>query len=134
LQDGIIMAIVVIFLLLAANFQSFRLSLVILSIIPGIIAGSFLLLLITGKTLNIQSYMGGIMAIGVSVANAILFITQAERYRREKQQNPYLKGIKDRVRPILMTSIAMIAGMIPMALGFGEGGDQTSPLGIAVIG
>jgi multidrug efflux pump subunit AcrB len=134
LQNGIIMAIVVIFLLLAANFQSFRLSLVILSIIPGIIAGSFLLLLITGKTLNIQSYMGSIMAIGVSVANAILFVTQAEKHRREKQENPYLHGIKDRIRPILMTSFAMIAGMTPMALGLGEGGDQTSPLGIAVIG
>jgi multidrug efflux pump subunit AcrB len=134
LQNGIIMAIAVIFLLLAANFQSFRLSLVILSIIPGIIAGSFLLLMITGKTLNIQSYMGGIMAIGVSVANAILFVTQAEKYRREKHQNPYLNGIKDRIRPILMTSFAMIAGMVPMALGLGEGGDQTAPLGIAVIG
>ena len=78
--------------------------------------------------------MGSIMAIGVSVANAILFITQAEKYRRDKQNNPYLHGIKDRIRPILMTSFAMIAGMIPMALGLGEGGDQTAPLGIAVIG
>jgi multidrug efflux pump subunit AcrB len=134
LQNGIIMAIVVIFLMLAVNFQSFRISFVILSIIPGIVAGSFLLLLITGKTLNIQSYMGSIMAIGVAIANAILFITQAEKYRREKQQNPYMYGIRDRIRPILMTSFAMIAGMIPMALGLGEGGDQTAPLGIAVIG
>jgi multidrug efflux pump subunit AcrB len=134
LQNGILIAIVVIFLMLAVNFQSFRISLVILSIIPGIIAGSFLLLLITGKTLNIQSYMGSIMAIGVAVANAILFVTQAERHRREKQKSPYLYGIRDRIRPILMTSFAMIAGMIPMALGLGEGGDQTAPLGIAVIG
>lgn len=134
LQNGILIAIVVIFLLLAVNFQSFRLSFLILCIIPGIIAGSLLLLWLTGKTLNIQSYMGMIMAIGVAVANAILFITQAERYRAEKQTEPYLKGIKDRIRPILMTSLAMIAGMLPMALGIGEGGDQTSPLGMAVIG
>jgi multidrug efflux pump subunit AcrB len=134
LQNGILIAVVVIFLMLAVNFQSFRISLVIISIIPSIIAGSFLLLLITGKTLNIQSYMGSIMAIGVAVANAILFVTQAEKYRFASQQNAYLLGIKDRIRPILMTSFAMIAGMIPMALGLGEGGDQTAPLGTAVIG
>jgi multidrug efflux pump subunit AcrB len=134
LQQGILLAIVVIFLMLAVNFQSFRLSLIVISIIPGIIAGSFLLLWICGKTLNIQSYMGCIMAIGVAVANAILFVTQAEKYRREKIKEPYLPGIKNRIRPIIMTSFAMIAGMIPMALGLGEGGDQTSPLGTAVIG
>jgi multidrug efflux pump subunit AcrB len=134
LQNGILLAIVVIFLLLAVNFQSFRLSLVIISVIPGILAGSLLLLWICGKTLNIQSYMGCIMAIGVAIANAILFVTQAETHRREKLSEPYLRGIKDRIRPILMTSLAMIAGMIPMALGLGEGGDQTSPLGTAVIG
>jgi multidrug efflux pump subunit AcrB len=134
LGTGLLMAIIVIFLLLAANFQSFRLSLVIIAIIPGIIAGSLLLLSITGKTLNIQSYMGAIMAMGVAVANAILFITQAERYRREKNHDAYLLGISDRIRPILMTSLAMIAGMLPMAFGLGEGGDQTAPLGVAVIG
>ncbi|GAC1300642.1 MAG: efflux RND transporter permease subunit [Mucilaginibacter sp.] len=134
LQNGILLAIVVIFLLLAVNFQSFRLSLVIIAVIPGILAGSLLLLWICGKTLNIQSYMGCIMAVGVAVANAILFVTQAEKHRLEKMHDPYLQGIKDRIRPILMTSLAMIAGMIPMALGLGQGGDQTSPLGTAVIG
>jgi multidrug efflux pump subunit AcrB len=134
LQNGILLAIVVIFLLLAVNFQSFRLSLVIIAVIPGILAGSLLLLWLCGKTLNIQSYMGCIMAVGVAVANAILFVTQAEKHRGEKLHEPYLQGIKDRIRPILMTSLAMIAGMIPMALGLGEGGDQTSPLGTAVIG
>lgn len=134
LQRGLLLAIVIIFLLLAVNFQSFRLSLIIIGIVPGIIAGSLLLLVICGKSLNIQSYMGCIMAIGVAIANAILFVTQAEKYRREKQTNPYLPGIKDRIRPILMTSLAMIAGMMPMSLGLGEGGDQTSPLGTAVIG
>lgn len=134
LQNGIFVAIVVIFLMLAINFQSFRTSLIVISVIPGILTGSFLLLWITGKTLNIQSYMGCIMAIGVAVANAILFVTQAEKYRREQAEQPYLDGIRDRVRPIVMTGMAMIAGMIPMSLGLGEGGDQVSPLGIAVIG
>lgn len=134
LQNGILMAVVVILLLLAANFQSFPLSFTVVSTVPAVIAGSFLLLFITGRTLNIQSFMGCIMAIGVSVANAILFVTNAESYRKQSKDGAAVNGISNRLRPILMTSCAMIAGMIPMALGFGEGGDQTSPLGIAVIG
>ncbi len=133
---GLLLAIVIIFLLLAANFQSFNLSLAILSTVPAVLAGSFLLLSLTGKTLNIQSFMGSIMAIGVAVANAILLITNAEFLRRKKTPdlNIGLEAARNRLRPILMTSLAMIAGMIPMAIGIGEGGDQTSPLGIAVIG
>src|SRR5258706_2259988 len=133
---GLLLAIVIIFLLLAANFQSFNLSLAILSTIPSVIAGSFLLLWLTGKSLNIQSFMGSIMAIGVAIANAILLITNAEFLRKQKVENVNigLEASRNRLRPILMTSLAMIAGMIPMAIGFGEGGDQTSPLGIAVIG
>lgn len=135
LGTGLLLAVVVIFLLLSANFQSFRQSLIILSTIPAVIAGSFLLLFLTGKTLNIQSFMGCIMAIGVSVANAILLITNAETFRkRDHLGNAGMEAGKNRLRPILMTSMAMIAGMIPMSIGFGEGGDQTAPLGIAVIG
>ncbi|QEM03819.1 efflux RND transporter permease subunit [Mucilaginibacter rubeus] len=134
LQTGVLLAIVVIFLLLAVNFQSFRISLIVIGIIPGVLTGCFLLLWLTGKTLNIQSYMGCIMAIGVAVANAILFIKQAENYRKLRTKNSFLIGIRDRTRPILMTGLAMIAGMVPMASGIGEGGDQTAPLGIAVIG
>lgn len=134
LQNGILLAVLVILLILAANFQSFSLSLAVVSTVPAVVAGSLLLLLVTGKTLNIQSFMGCIMAIGVSVANAILFVTNAESYRRQSKENSATLGIANRLRPILMTSCAMIAGMIPMALGLGEGGDQTSPLGIAVIG
>jgi multidrug efflux pump subunit AcrB len=134
LQSGLIIAIVVIFLLLAVNFQSFRLSLVTLSIVPAVVAGSLFFLLITGKTLNIQSYMGMIMAVGVAIANAILFITNAEQYRKEGNINAYRDSAFTRLRPILMTGMAMIAGMIPMSLGLGEGGDQVAPLGIAVIG
>ena len=135
LQSGLLIAIVVILLMLTVNFQSFKLSLSILSIIPAVVAGSVLLLLITGQSLNIQSYMGTIMAVGVAVANAILFITNAEQHRRHDHSAGYaVAGAFNRLRPILMTSLAMIAGMIPMSLGLGEGGDQTAPLGIAVIG
>ena len=134
LGTGFLIAILGLFFLLSINFQSFRISLVIVSILPGVLAGSFILLILMNKTLNIQSYMGCITAIGVSIANAILFVSQAEKYRKEKKENGYIESIQDRARPILMTSLAMLVGMIPMALGFGEGGDQTSPLGIAVIG
>jgi multidrug efflux pump subunit AcrB len=134
LQIGLLIAIIVIFLMLTANFQSFRVSLVTLSIVPAVILGSFLLLLITGNTLNIQSYMGTIMAIGVAIANAILMITNGENLRREGHQQTYLTAASNRLRPIMMTSIAMIAGMVPMSIGISEGGDQIAPLGIAVIG
>jgi multidrug efflux pump subunit AcrB len=102
--------------------------------VPAVVAGSLFFLLITGKTLNIQSYMGMIMAVGVAIANGILFITNAEQFRKEGSIKAYREGAFNRLRPILMTSLAMIAGMMPMALGFGEGGDQIAPLAIAVIG
>lgn len=136
LQSGLLIAIVVIVLMLAINFQSFKLSFAVLSIIPAVVAGALLLLLLTGKTLNIQSYMGIIMAVGVAVANAILLITNAESLRKkEDPEPPYaVAAAFNRLRPILMTSLAMIAGMIPMALGLGKGSDQMAPLGVAVIG
>ena len=135
LQSGLLITIIVIVLMLAINFQSFKSSFAILSIIPAVVAGSVLLLLVTGKTLNIQSYMGTIMAVGVAVANAILFVTNAEQHRKDGELSNYaIIGVQNRLRPILMTSLAMIAGMIPMSLGLGEGGDQTAPLGLAVIG
>ncbi len=142
LQIGLALAIVVMFLLLAANFQSFRLASVILATVPAVLCGSLTLLVITGKTLNIQSFMGCIMAIGVSVANGILLVTNAESLRKYQtltsaptsNRDAALHGTLNRLRPILMTALAMIAGMIPMAIGVGDGGDQTSPLGVAVIG
>jgi multidrug efflux pump subunit AcrB len=136
LQLGLLLAIVAIFLLLTANFQSVRLALVVLSMIPAVIAGVALALWVTGTTLNVQSFMGAIMAIGVSVANAILLVTSAEQKRREGQaaDASAMAGAQSRLRPILMTSIAMIAGIAPMALALGEGGEQTAPLGRAVIG
>jgi len=134
LQSGLFVAIVVIFLLLAISFQSFRLSLVTLSIIPAVITGSLLFLFLTGKTLNIQSYMGIIMAVGVAISNAILYITNAQKYKKQGNPLAYLLGANNRLRPILMTTLAMIAGMVPMAMGLGEVGGQTAPLGVAVIG
>jgi multidrug efflux pump subunit AcrB len=136
LQLGLALAIVMIFLLLAANFQSLGLAFVVLSTAPAVILGVAVMLWITGTTLNVQSFMGAIMAIGVSVANAILLVTFAEKNRREGQpsDSAAIDGARSRLRPILMTSIAMIAGMIPMALAIGEGGEQTAPLGRAVIG
>jgi multidrug efflux pump subunit AcrB len=133
---GLVLAIVMIFLLLAANFQSLRLAFVVLTTAPAVILGVVAALWITGTTLNVQSFMGAIMAIGVSVANAILLVTFAEHYRREGQpaDRAAMQGANSRLRPILMTSLAMIAGMIPMALALGEGGEQTAPLGRAVIG
>jgi multidrug efflux pump subunit AcrB len=136
LRTGLALTVVVIFLLLAANFQSVRLSLAVVSTMPAVIAGVVFALWISGTTLNIQSFMGAIMAIGVATANAILLITFAERARQAGQPAPRagVQAARDRLRPILMTSAAMIAGMIPMAIGLGEGGEQTAPLGRAVIG
>jgi multidrug efflux pump subunit AcrB len=128
--------VLAIFLLLVANFQSFQLALITISAIPATVAGAFLALLLTGSTLNLESFMGAIMAVGVAVANAILLVAFAERSRMAGQSaaEGALQGAVSRLRPILMTSLAMIAGMLPMAIGFGEGGGQTAPLGRAVIG
>ena len=140
LGTGLLLAIVVVFLLLSANFESTTLSLSVLSTVPAVLAGSLTLLMLTGTTLNIESFMGLIMSIGVAVANSILLVTFAERSRISQGniQNgaviAAIEGARSRLRPILMTSFAMLAGMIPMALGLGEGGQQTAPLGRAVIG
>jgi len=136
LAIGLALAILVIFLLLSANFQSMRLSLVVLSTIPAVLSGVIIMLLITGTTLNIQSFMGAIMAIGVAVANAILLVTFAEKSRRGGVHaiEAAVHGAQSRMRPILMTSMAMIVGMIPMAVALGTGAEQSAPLGRAVIG
>jgi multidrug efflux pump subunit AcrB len=137
LASGLGVAVIVIFLLLAASFQSIRLALAVLLTAPAVIVGVGAALFLTKTTLNIQSFMGAIMAIGVAVANSILLITFAERARVEEGRPvkaAAVEGAAGRLRPILMTSFAMIAGMIPMALGTGQGGEQTSPLGRAVIG
>ena len=136
LETGLALAVVVIFLLLAANFQSFKLALIVTSTTPAVIAGTVVALGLTGTTLNIQSFMGAIMAVGVAIANAILLVTFAERARLAgaDASAAAVDGAASRLRPILMTSFAMIAGMLPLAIGFGAGGEQTAPLGRAVVG
>ncbi len=136
LQLGLAIAIVAIVLLLTAFFQSPRIALIVLSTIPAVLAGVAIALFITRTTLNIQSFMGAIMAVGVSVANAILLVTFAENERRAglSASAAAVAGATSRLRPILMTSLAMIAGMIPIALALGEGSEQTAPLGRSVIG
>ncbi len=136
LTIGLLTAVLVIFLLLTAYFQSLRLALASLSTVPAVIAGASIVLLATNTTLNIQSFVGLIMAIGVAAANAILLTTFAERIRRQGHAAliAAVEAAQRRLRPLLMTSFAMIAGMVPLALGFGEGGEQTAPLGRAVVG
>ena len=136
LSVGLILAGIAIALLLTAYFQSPRLAVMIMAVIPSALVGVAVALTVTRTTLNIQSFMGAIMAIGVGVANAILLISFAERARcaGATAKDAAIAGASQRLRPILMTSFAMIAGMFPMALAIGDGGEQTSPLGRAVIG
>jgi multidrug efflux pump subunit AcrB len=136
LSVGLAIAILVILLLLEANFESLRLSLIVLSSAPAVLAGSVLVLLITRTSLNLESFMGTIMAAGVAVANAILLVTFAEQNRKAgaDSRTAARNAAGERLRPVLMTSLAMIAGMIPMALAIGQGSEETAPLGRAVIG
>ena len=136
LRVGLLLAIAINFLILAANFQSLRLALAIILTIPAVLCGVVFMLRATGTTLNVQSFMGAIMAIGIAVANSILLVSFAERLRRKGRPlvGATAEGAAGRLRAILMTATAMIFGMIPMAIGMSEGGSQAAPLGRAVIG
>ena len=136
LTVGLTIAVLVILLLLAASFQSVRLAFVVVSTVPAVLAGVAVMLLLTGTSLNLESFMGTIMAIGVAVANAILLVTFAEdnRCRNTQASIAARDAAGERLRPVLMTSLAMISGMLPMALGIGRGSAETAPLGRAVIG
>jgi multidrug efflux pump subunit AcrB len=136
LGTGLLIAVLVVFLLLAANFQSMKVAFVVLSTVPAVICGVIVTLLLTRTSMNIQSFTGAIMAIGVAVANGILLVVFAEEYRRQQHASSEsaIHAAQMRMRPILMTSMAMIAGMVPIALGLGEGSQQVAPLGRAVIG
>jgi multidrug efflux pump subunit AcrB len=133
---GLVLAVVAIFLLLTGYFQSIRLAIIAVSAVPAVILGVVLALWLTRTTLNLQSFMGAIMAIGVAISNAILLVTFADQHWREgmSARDAAVAGARGRMRPILMTSSAMVAGMLPMALAFHEGSEQTAPLGRAVIG
>lgn len=136
LRSGILLSIGVIVLVLTAFFQSIKRTVVVLSTLPAVLAGVTLALAITGTTVNLQSLMGTIMAIGVAVSNAILLVAACEAFRSRGLDGPTaaVAGARTRLRPILMTSLAMIGGMAPMALGLGDGAEQSIPLGRAVIG
>ncbi|MBM3792987.1 MAG: efflux RND transporter permease subunit [Acidobacteria bacterium] len=136
LERGLLLSIAVVFLLLAANFQSFRLALAALLAVPGALAGVVLALWFTGTTLNVQSYLGAIMAVGIAVANSILMVTFMDlaRHGGATVEDAAAEGARGRLRAVVMTAAAMIAGMIPLALALGEGASQSAPLGKAVIG
>jgi multidrug efflux pump subunit AcrB len=137
LEIGLVVAVLVILIMLTAYFQSFGLALAAVASVPAVLAGVVLALAITRTTLNIESFMGAIMAVGVAVSNAIMLVSFGDRHRREEgmpADRAAITAAKGRLRPIIMTGCAMIAGMIPMSLGLEEGSEQNAPLGRAVIG
>jgi multidrug efflux pump subunit AcrB len=136
LRTGLVLAVLAIFLLLTANFQSVRLALAIVLTVPAVLCGALLMLLVTHTTLNVQSFMGGIMATGIAVANSILLVTFAEHARLEGRtaREAARVGATGRLRAVLMTAAAMTFGMLPMAIGSSAGGSESAPLGRAVIG
>jgi multidrug efflux pump subunit AcrB len=133
---GIAFAVVLVYLLMCVNFQSWLDPFIILTALPGAMAGILWMLFVTGTTLSVPSLMGSIMCIGVATANSILMVTFAndERLLVPSAQEAMLSAGFARIRPVLMTATAMILGMLPMSLGWGEGGEQNAPLGRAVIG
>jgi len=133
---GILFAIVLVYLLMAVNFQSWMDPFIILWALPGAIAGIVWMLFVTQTTFSVPSLMGTIMCIGVATSNSILLVTFAndERLEGKNARAAALSAGFTRIRPVIMTALAMIVGMLPMALGFGEGGEQNAPLGRAVIG
>jgi multidrug efflux pump subunit AcrB len=134
---GIILAAVLVYLLMVTLFQSWLDPFIIMSAVPGALIGILWMLAATGTTLNVESLMGAIMAVGIAVSNSNLLVVFANEVRIEKEMSAMEAAIqagKTRLRPVFMTALAMILGMIPMALGLGEGGEQNAPLGRAVIG
>jgi multidrug efflux pump subunit AcrB len=133
---GILFAVLLVYLLMAVNFQSWLDPFIILTALPGAMAGIIWMLFVTRTTFSVPSLMGSIMSIGVATANSILLVTFAndERASVTTAREAMLSAGHARLRPVLMTAAAMVLGMLPMALGFGEGGEQNAPLGRAVIG
>ena len=133
---GLVMAIVMVYLLIVVNFQSWVDAFIIITALPAALAGICWMLLLTGTTLSVPALTGAIMTMGVATANSILVVSFA-RQRMGEGLDP-IEAARDagatRIRPVLMTALAMIIGMIPMALGLGEGAEQNAPLGRAVIG
>ncbi len=133
---GILFAIILVYLVMVVNFQSWIDPLIIIMALPGALCGIVWALLLTHTTLSVPSMMGAIMSIGVATANSILIVTFANDMRKEGKnaREAAIEAGSTRLRPVLMTALAMLIGMLPMALGMGEGGEQNAPLGRAVIG
>ena len=134
---GLVLAIALVYLLLVVLFQSFIDPFIILVAVPGALIGVLWMLAATGTTLNVESFMGAIMAVGIATSNSILLVNSANDLRVSEKLDPLGAAVaagKLRLRPVLMTALAMMLGMVQMALAFGEGGEQNAPLGRAVIG
>ncbi len=134
---GLILAIVLVYLLIVVLFQSWMDPFIIMIAVPGALIGIMWMLAVTGSTINVESLMGSIMAVGIATSNSILMVSYANDARVERNISPLEAAMEagmTRLRPVLMTALAMIIGMIPMALALGEGGEQNAPLGRAVIG
>jgi multidrug efflux pump subunit AcrB len=133
---GLVFAIMLVYFLMVVNFQSWLDPFIILMALPGALAGILVMLFLTQTTLNVPSLMGAIMSIGVATANSILLVTFANDLRLlgEDARTAAIQAGFTRLRPVIMTALAMIVGMLPMAVGLGEGGEQNAPLGRAVIG
>jgi multidrug efflux pump subunit AcrB len=134
---GLVIAILLVYLLMVVLFQSWLDPFIIMVAVPGALMGILWLLALSGTTLNVESLMGSIMAVGIAVSNSILLVSFANDVRVDEGLGPIeaaLQAGKTRLRPVLMTALAMIIGMIPMALAMGEAGEQNAPLGRAVIG
>jgi multidrug efflux pump subunit AcrB len=135
---GLILAVILVYAVLVVLFQSWIDPFIIMMAVPGAIVGIIWMLIATGTTINVVSLMGMIMTVGISVSNSILVVSFANDLRtRNENLSPFdavIEAAGTRLRPILMTALAMIIGMVPMALGLGEAGEQNAPLGRAVIG
>src|SRR5260370_14171790 len=136
LEMGLLFAVLLVYLLIVVNFQSWLDPLIILTALPGAIAGIAWMLFLTGTRLSVPALMGAMMTVGVATANSILMVTFANERLAEglSPLSAALLAGKTRLRPVMMTALAMIVGMMPMALSLGEGGEQNAPLGRAVIG
>jgi multidrug efflux pump subunit AcrB len=135
---GLVLAVILVYALLVVLFQSWSDPFIIMMAVPGALIGILWMLTLTGTSVNVMSLMGAIMAVGIGVSNSILIVSFANDYRVANPDvdviDAAIEAGRTRLRPVLMTALAMIIGMIPMALGLGEAGEQNAPLGIAVIG
>src|SRR5438552_18840083 len=136
LEIGLVMSIVLVYLLIVVNFQSWLDPFIIITALPGALAGILWMLFVTHTSLSVPALTGAVMSIGVATANSILLISFA-RERMDEGMDPIKAAVEagyTRIRPVIMTALAMMIGMVPLALGLGEGGEQNAPLGRAVIG